>query len=313
MIIIDKRIENKYCVDVECFDNIINQKTVESWISPFFSVQKENIDMLKIIAKIKIIKEVQQEYIYCDNIFYININMPIKKILYTMISILRMLYKYIALEEGYQNLHAACLEYNYHGMLIAAERNQGKTTMILNAMQDKDFLLLANDQVMYNVTNNQVLGYPAAVGIRRNSCDDEKQRQINEKALWFIEDPFQVQPKPVVYIKDLSKIYQCDIVESTKLDFLVSYEKSMKIDELKVTNIGTVKFPINEIDLPLEKTYKDELLKSCEYSVSYYIGTEYEKRTQVKYNKEISIKQINVKCGINRINDMLCEIKYILK
>lgn len=316
MFVIDKRIGISYCVeiDIENGSCCISPKDIEYWLTPFFSVQKENSDIFKICSRIKTKRNIQQNYIYHNNIFYVNSNMTYTKLLYTIMSIIRMVYKYIAFLMGYHNLHGACLKYMDKGILIVAERNQGKTTMILNAIQDKDFLLLANDQVMYSANGeNQLLGYPAAIGVRKNSCDYEKQKQIDKKALWFIDDPFQDQLKPVIHIKDLSEIYHCDIVENVKLDIIICYEKSWDRDELVIEDMGRVVYPMSEIELPFEKTYKKELFESCRCSVQYYINNLCNRQEKEQQYSRICIRRINIKCGIDRIRDMLCEIKKMLE
>lgn len=312
MKIFDERISNIYCIDVEIGD--ISKELVSSWLFPFFQVYEENIYNFEIMAKIKLINGINKDYDFKDNVFYINANMSINKILYTMMSILRVLYKYVASLLDYQNLHAACLNYNDKGILIKADRNQGKTTLLLKAIENSKFSLLANDQVMYNIENRRLLGYPAAIGVRNNSCDYIKQKQINKRALWFIDDPFQTYPKPVIHIKDLSEIYHCNIARSTNLNILVSYEKSTIENELVITQNKTASLNINDIKLPLNKTYKEDVLKACIDSVDYYIGNDFCKNEKVNYCNDFKLyNQLYVKCGINRISDMLLEIMYILK
>ena len=315
MIILDNRINADYCVEVEMgmLGCDISQEIIEHWLTPFFSVLKENVSMAKIFAKIEIVEGIEQDYIYHDEKFFINANLSMKKLLYTLMSILRMLYKYMAFLMGYRNLHAACLKYKDNGILIRAERNQGKTTVLLNAIASGDFLLMANDQVMYNFNKNQLLGYPATVGIRQNCFDNEKQSKINESALWFIDDPFQSAPKPVVHIKDISGIYQCNIVEKADLKVIINYKKSMQKDELVISDMKTVLFPLSEMELPFNETYKEELLRNCKDSFNYYLGTDFARRDSEKYINKINIKQIDIKCGIDMIYEMLCEIKTILE
>lgn len=311
MIITDKRISADFNVQLEVH-NKISCDVLQHWLSPFFSVQNGNVLTSHIITKIEVKADIEEDYLYYDNTFYVNASMQLNRLLYTLMSILRMLFKYVAFLSGYQNLHAACLKYKDDGILVRANRNQGKTTMLLNAIQDDDFLLLANDQVMYNIDDNRVLGYPAAVGIRDNSCDIEKQKVINERALWFIDDPFQTNQKPVVHIKDLSQIYQCHIAESTNLSILINYEKSMRKEELIINNIGRPQMTINSLILPFEKTYNDYLLESCRHAVEHYMHKAILLQSKEKNDNNISILQVNVKCGLARINDMLDEIKSIL-
>lgn len=311
MIVIDKRIGFNYCVQIEAVGCDIDIMTLKDWLEPFFSVQEEAIDEFKIIAKIMILKEMQEDYVYSENIFYINTKLSSNKLFYTLMSILRILYKYVAHIIGYQNLHAACLRYNNKGILIIAGRNQGKTTMVLNAIQDAEFLLLANDQVMYNIENNQLIGYPAAVGVRDSRDNSAKQEQIKRNALWFIEDPYQTQLKPVIHIKELSKIYQCEVVASAKLEVLIRYQKSEQIDELTINDIGKGMFFPSKIELPFESVYKKELLNACECSINFYVGKTINSKKDIKHRD--NIRQVQITCGIARMKDMLREVKAILE
>lgn len=311
MIIIDKRISANCSVQLEVH-NRISCDVLQYWLSPFFCIQNEKVHTSHIIAKIEVKTDIEQKYLYYNNIFYVNADMQLNTLLYTLMSILRILFKYTAFLSGYQNLHAACLKYKNNGILVRANRNEGKTTLLLNAVQDEDFLLVANDQVMYSINDNKVLGYPAAVGIRDNSCDIEKQKRINERALWFIDDPFQINQKPVVHIKDLSQIYQCHIAESANLSILINYEKSMQKEELIIDNIEQTKINLKSLILPFEQTYKDYLLKSCMDAVEHYMDKDILLQSKDNNDNNTSILQVNIKCGLARINDMLDEIKCIL-
>lgn len=311
MIIIDKRIEFDCYIHLETIGCDIDRMMLEEWLAPFFSIQEETIGNSQIIANIMILKEVPSDYVYSNNVFYINAKLSSNKLLYTLMSILRILYKYVAYMVGYQNLHAACLKYKDKGILITADRNQGKTTILLNAIQDKEFLLLANDQVMYNIQNNRLLGYPAIIGIRDNSYNSVKQEQIKANALWFIEDPFQTQLKPVIHIKELSRIFQCEVVTSAKLEVLLRYQKSEQIDELTIKDMGRSIFSPSKIELPFENVYKKELLDVCKCSINFYIGEIINKKANIEQRN--SIRQVKITCGIERMKDMLCEVKAILE
>lgn len=313
MFITDKRIGANFKIQLEV-SNRLSYDAIEYWLVPFFCVQKENDFSLNCITKIKTVTNLDTDFMYNynDDNFYVNADLQLNKLFYTIMSILRMLFKSIASLLGYQNLHAACLVYKDNGILIRAERNQGKTTMLLNALQDEDFSVLANDQVMYSLDCNKALGYPAAVGIRNSSCDTNMQKIINNKALWFIDDPFQEHQKPVVHIKDLSQIYQCKIQESANISILINYEKSMRKEEIIIEKIGQVEIPISCMLLPFEKTYNEYLLNACLYCVERHINSYSGIHPQyVCYNNR-KILQLNVKCGLLKINEMLSEIKSFL-
>jgi len=309
IIIRDVRIDEKYCVEVssDCYSLCIQD--IKDWLSPFFSIYAYEKCKFDDFAKIKIVDNISKEYEFSNNVFFVNAQLKTNILYSTLMSIARMLYKYLAFLKGYQNIHAGCLTCGTNGILVVADRNQGKTTMILKAINDKDFSFLANDQVMYNFKKNHILGYPATVGIRKNSCEIEKQILIENKALWFVDDPFQTQPKPVIRIKDLLKIYKCNIVTSTNLNLVVNYEKSGNSKELTISNIGRVQFCDSNIKLPFEQTYKAELVKWCKQSVDYYMGRTVREKVDGNCIERHYVINVNIKCGEDRFAEMLREIK----
>lgn len=311
MLVLDKRISKTKYIQIDVCDKKLNNE-IEMWLSPFFCVTENDDIGFVSIATIKDTKLNKEDYTYENNVFWVNNTLDLNHLLYVIMSIVRALFKNVALLYGYKNMHAACFDYYGRGVLINSSRNNGKTTLVLNAIMNKEFSLVANDQVMYNENNNCILGYPAGVGIRNNSVDSSNMEKIRSSCLWYIDDPFQKQRKPIIHIKQLSKIFNCQLKDKTELGLFVNYTKSERIDELVIEKSFVNLEAINNLLLPLDRTYSPKLLESCKATIKNVLCEQLnsKKELQKDYKKAI---QFNVKCGINMIENLLGEIKKILK
>lgn len=304
MIIVDERIGKQYAINLDISNTGITYEKIKHWLSPFFSVYLENHYYNSI--KMKAVNTVEDDYKYMDGVFYINIMLSEIDLLYTIMSITRTFFKYIACSEGFVNMHAACLDYKNHGILIKAGRNQGKTTFILNSIKDKDIKLVANDQVM--VRNRHILGYPAAVGIRSNRYAKQNEDKLEQVAIRYVEDPFQKHLKPVVHIKDLVQIYNSSLIHSTLLDIFIEYKKTHDENELIIKENDFINQYLEDIYLPLNQTYKNRVISDCKNALNYLRNN-----IEISNNKVTQdfskIKYLDVTCGINRLDDIWKYIK----
>ena len=87
MIITDKRISADFNVQLEVH-NKISCDVLQHWLSPFFSVQNGNVLTSHIITKIEVKADIEEDYLYYDNTFYVNASMQLNRLLYTLMSIL---------------------------------------------------------------------------------------------------------------------------------------------------------------------------------------------------------------------------------
>lgn len=71
-------------------------RCITTLVISFFSVQNGNVLTSHIITKIEVKADIEEDYLYYDNTFYVNASMQLNRLLYTLMSILRMLFKYVA-------------------------------------------------------------------------------------------------------------------------------------------------------------------------------------------------------------------------
>lgn len=310
MFIVEKRLKNAFGIRLDCSCGF-NIERLSYWISPFFLIEEKLSKTTVLLAQINIVNGGKNRYDYLNHQFYVDGSVPEKMIFYRVLSISRIIFKCIAESLGYHNLHAGCLAIGDKGILISAERNQGKTTVILRALQTTMFALVANDQIMYENVSKSVLGYPAVIGIRNGSCSDQQYEKIINQAFEMREDPFQNNRKPLIHINALKSILNFDVRDSTRLSLAVIYEKSNIDNELKVSIPFNGVQRIIDVGLPLTKTYSLEDYNACVDSISYYANG-FDCIESSSDNLCVLPHVIHVKCGLSRINDMLSEIiKYI--
>lgn len=311
MFVIEKRLNMSYAIQIEEADTCL-LRDMHLWLSPFFTIQEVlSNNSVVIITKFILCDKCNYDMECIDDIFLINSKLP-RYILYEKILFLsRVLFKNIAIKYGYQNLHAGCFVHNNQGILITAERNQGKTTLLLNSMLEGNYTFLANDQVMYNSVNGQILGYPSIIGIRNNSIIDMKKwDEIKSKAVTYVKDPFQSNDKPLILINDLCSLLHCNIVEKCKLSLIIRYKKSENSDDLIISEAVSDRSTTNSFILPLEQTYSHKIYTQC-----FLLVKKKTNPIQVPLNmsSKSTIKFIDVCCGINRMRDLLEAIKAFLK
>ena len=218
----------------------------------------------------------------------------------------RGIFKCVAHLQGYQNIHAGCVSSSNKGILIAADRNQGKTTVILQALLQRHFSLTANDQLMLNPQSRSALGYPATIGIREGSCSKDLMSQIKDNAFTTINDPFQRAQKPVILFKDLQNLLHCGIESQTTIELLVHYQKSLIQDELCISEFRKNICDFSELTFPISSAYSLDLFNSCMECIDYHHQLP---QFPSSFNRSNAILDLYVKCGSSRIADMLTFIQ----
>lgn len=308
MYILEKRLDIAYAIKV--VDEIgISITKLKWWLEPFFVISN-NLEEEILLATVVVTKTVDMPFSYSEtSTFYIDGKMSEYSIYYNVLYVTRAIFKNLATQFGYANIHAGCISCDDIGILIKAKRNQGKTTFILHSLISKKFQLVANDQVMLNETSIKVLGYPAAIGIRNNSCTDIFQNKLVEKALWMSKDPYQRNEKPIVHISDISSIFGCCVKEDVIIELILEYEKSVVDDELQICPLTCYKGNFAEILYPLSEIYGGDIFNA---SIDCLSRAKLNIKPQTIKTFNTEIRLLKVRCGINRINDLLEELKYIV-
>lgn len=308
MYIFEKRLDNIYAIKVEDEIGILTEK-LEWWLTPFFVIGNTMKGGV-LLATIIVTKTIDTPFSYSKpSIFFIDGKMCEDSVYYNIMYVVRSVFKNLATRFGYFNVHAGCISCDDIGILIKAERNQGKTTLILHSLISKKYQIVANDQVMLNETSSEALGYPATVGIRNNSCTDILQKKINEKALWMIKDPYQVNEKPIVHINDLRSVFGCCVKEKIKIGLILEYEKSDLKDELEIITVSNYKCNFTEMAYPLSEIYGRDIFAASSDCL-LLAKLNYLSQSVNEFGTEIQL--LKVKCGMNRINDLLQELQVIV-
>lgn len=308
MYILEMRLDVAYAIKV--VDEIgISTAKLKWWLNPFFMIGS-NLEREVLLATVVVTKTVDIPFSYREPFtFYIDGKMSEDSVYYNILYVARAVFKNLATQFGYANIHAGCISCDDIGILIKAKRNQGKTTLILHSLISKKFQLVANDQVMLNGTSIKALGYPAAVGIRNNSCTDIFQNKLIEKALWMSKDPYQKNEKPIVHISDLSSIFGCHVKAEVTIGLVLEYEKSTLDDELQICPLTCYEGDFTEISYPLSEIYGRDIFNA---SLDCLSQAKLNLKSQTIKSFDAEIQLVKVRCGINRINDLLQELQYIV-
>lgn len=304
MVIIDNRLGLPYGIQIKTSHNL-DENLVNHWVSPFFSVCSDDEQYL-LVAIINISIDNLSTVSYQNGEFFIPSCFSSKDILYNIMFLCRSIFKCVAHLQGYQNIHAGCLSSNNKGILITADRNQGKTTVILQALAQNHFSLTANDQLMLNPQSRSALGYPATIGIREGSCRKDLMSQIKDNAFTTTNDPFQRTLKPVIHFKNLQKLLHYGIESQTTIELLVHYQKSHIQDEFCVSELRKNICDFSELSFPISSAYSLDLYNSCMECINYH-----HQIPQCPNNicSPGSITELYLKCGSSRIVDMLTFIQ----
>lgn len=308
MYIFEKRLNVAYAIKV--VDEIgLSTDKIKWWLSPFFIVDNDlNGEVL--LSTVVVTKNVDIPFSYSNpSTFYIDRKMHEDAVYYNILYVVRAVFKNLATQFGYINIHAGCISCGDIGILIKAKRNQGKTTLILHSLISNEYQLIANDQVMFNGTNTIALGYPATVGIRNNSCTEELQKKLIEKALWMSEDPYQKDEKPIVHINDLSSIYGCCVKDKVTIRLILEYEKSELSDELEMCQLTAYPNDFTEMSYPLSEIYGRDIYDA---SIDCLSRAKLSSVLQSANDFNAEIKLLKVRCGLNRIADLLHELQYMV-
>lgn len=308
MYILEKRLDVAYAIKV--VDEIgISMDKLKWWLHPFFMISN-NLEGEVLLATVVVTQNDDIPFFYRElSTFYIDGKTNEDSVYYNILYVARAVFKNLATQFGYANVHAGCISCDNIGILIKAKRNQGKTTLILHSLISKNFQLIANDQVMLNGTSIKALGYPAVIGIRNNSCTDMFQNKLIEKALWMSKDPYQKNEKPIVHISDLSSIFGCHVKSEVAIGLVLEYEKSTLDDELQISPLTCYEGDFTEISYPLSEIYGKDISNA---SLDCLLQARLNLKSQTIKAFDTEIQLLKVRCGINRIDDLLQEIQYII-
>ena len=308
--IIDTRLDETLGIKIDCIDKICASDILD-WVTPFFTLVTSR-SVIK-VASVKCANLVDdKEYTYENGIFSLNSNLCKNKLLYNVMSISRLIFKIIASSKGFLNLHALCITHKNKGILFNADRNGGKTTVMLKALRTKKFCLLANDQIMYSCNDRVGLGYPATIAFRRSSYE-ELDKRINENALWYVDDCFQTN-KPVIHISKLVEYVDNDIINKSEIFIFVDYKKSQNPETLLFSDHGNLNVNMVELLLPFRKAYIG-IFDSCLDAVARYYETTNIQQYCVDDCRpsQTTLRYIDVECGYNKIDEMLHMLMALLK
>ncbi|MCL2079072.1 MAG: hypothetical protein FWH17_04415 [Oscillospiraceae bacterium] len=297
MVIIESRLPKIFGVVVDGFSVDIANR-LKKWVVPFW-----NTDCLSDYINILTIVPVStgNEVGYRVGVCYIDSNNSVDKIVSLILHHTRIIFKLCAMQYGYVNLHSACISYNDIGILIDAPRNNGKTTVLLEALSTGDFLLIANDQVMLNHNNMISYGYPATVGLRTSSLS----HKLQSKVIRYENDPYVNGKKPIVHIVDIADEFDATICPQAQIKVLVNYSKANNYNELHVkTSFVNGREKLKSMEFPLTTAYRSEV-------VEYYLGRVSEVVHPIfcKENHDYTLLLIDVSCGIKQIPNLLEKIK----
>ena len=300
----DNRLLNAGYVEIELV-NHMSIIDISRFFAPYFVITDTIPKSGTILAIIKPNKTKCKDFFcYLNNIFYIDTcEDDNAQTCYNVLKILRTIFKITALEYGYINLHAGCIAYGKAGILITADRNQGKTTLLLHALETECFSFVANDQVMFHPTNYRTLGYPALVGIRNGRLKLARYKEICQNALWNENDRFINKLKPIIHFANLADIYHCSVARECISKHLIIYEKSNVDSELSIFSVDTNNLNlIHTFNLPINDVYDNFLIDSCTSSLNHYAN--YNDSINAYYPSNLtSLNVLRVRCGINRLGD----------
>jgi hypothetical protein len=299
--IIENRLPIKVGVLVERFDDEVTV-LLKRWIAPFWNIDYSNncVTLLKIISTSSNVMAT-----YRDGICYIGNHNSVEKIVDTILYHARIIFKLCATQFGFVNLHAACIAYDNVGVLIDTPRNNGKTTVLLEALSDGGFSLVANDQVMLNYKNMFVYGYPATIGLRTNTLSDN----LKSKVIWHENDPFFNDKKPVIHITDIAIEFNSSICPQVQVNVLVNYSKADDFGELCIeTRSVDYLEKLRNMEFSLNMAYVNEWIDYYMDIVNKIIPI-----NSYVYQNQAQIILLSVLCGKNRIIDLLEEIKTTIR
>lgn len=304
MVIIDDRLGFPCGILIKT-SHKLDETLVSHWVSPFFRVCSDE-EPFCLVAIINTSIGRSSTISYKNGEFFISNCFSSKDILYNIMFLCRSIFKCVAHLQGYQNIHAGCVSRNEKGILFIADRNQGKTTVILQALLQNHFSLTANDQLMLNPQNRLALGYPATIGIREGSCSKALMCQIEENAFKTINDPYQRTQKPIIHFKNLQNILHCGIESQTTIELLVNYQKSPIQEELCISESWEPISIFHKLTFPISSAYSLDLFNSCMECIDYYHKLPQHPND---FNGTDSILELRVKCGASRIVDLLTFIQ----
>lgn len=240
---------------------------------------------------------------WSNNRYYINYTKDKDDIIDDIIYFIRLFLKIFLQRKGYLNLHAACVCINGKSFIISAERFNGKTTLLLYLLKNRNVSFIANDQIMLSISEKIILPFPARIGIRYSSLELNKiSIDLFNGNLVTINDPFETE-KISVYSSVLCNSFGSKIENIARISYVIFYKKSANINCLKIERkkMSFTKL-LSDIELNLSKTYNLSLIRDIETYLKQ------DNRDKKITNHEEMLEVYYVECGINKVDEMIKQI-----